>query len=597
MVTDTALRTFQVPKLTGTHADVFAAVGLADLLSGLDNGEAITLQDGPTGITVTLPHPVDTDELRRLPADAGYQFLQANEKVRVPPEVGSAYADYKSLKAKADEYRKAYQALQTKGQRTPEALQAVQQLRPGPEWRLWQVLNTLQGDDAANAVLVAILRQSREQAAERLVAELTAAHQGQASGSPLPVSSVQLFSPHAAKGYGRLKPDSTSRNDKTKEQWADPFWEWMKARGYWHAAFPHFQGSKGEHIRLLCPAPADIPIGAYKGLVRELRQSQVFGTGPKLDALAVLELAYLLIEHSQDFPAPDKASIPGLLVRRRRPSELIGGMMITHYQSLGSAKAISAMATLALPGWFPVNTREDADDWRAIIDEHRRILRGLDENHSDEIGLLVQYRRFLEQRGEPALMALLDFVGQYGAFWMRVFGGAERRRPRWFTETLLRRIVEGMAEQMVAILDDPGFRAVATAVRRATVNAQAQKAMGQRQIREIRYDLLPELRRKRSLPKPDEFMEAVAEFISLYNVENARRREMSLRAPGNVTTDEFVSFTRLVETHGQGLVGALLCAFGSCREPRESGPDASAGDGDDTNQPETTDLEGETGAA
>jgi hypothetical protein len=63
--------------------------------------------------------------------------------------------------------------------------------------------------------------------------------------------------------------------------------------------------------------------------------------------------------------------------------------MITHYQSLGNAKAVSAMSTLALPGWFSVENKEDAQTWLEILDEHQRIVRGLQDDHSDEIGLLI----------------------------------------------------------------------------------------------------------------------------------------------------------------------------------------------------------------
>jgi hypothetical protein len=577
MVTSSVFAEFRVPKTTGTHADVFAAVGLADLLAQLPDGGDVTIREEPSAFIVTPPRALTAEDLARLPTGPGYQFLKANDNVKVPPEAGGAFIDYKAEKARADAYRAAVQAARGKGKGPPDPqlLEQAQQLRPPPEWRLMQVLNTLQGDDAANATLVAILRQTPEQAAQRLTKELAAVHRGEPSGSPLPGTLVQLFTPNAAKGYGRLKPDSTSRNDKTKDQWADPFWEWMKYRGYWNVAYPFFQGSKSEHIRLFCPVPANIRFTALRDVVRELRRSTVFAEGPKLDALATLQIARLLIEHSEEFAAVSGAeAIYGLHIAGLRPSEVISGLMVTHYQSLGSAKAISAMATLALPGWFPINNAENARTWREILDEHQRIIRGLNESHSDEIGLLVKYRRFLEQRGEPALMALLDFAGEYGSFWLRIFGGAERRWPRRFTTSLLGRVVESMAPSMVAILEDPGFQAVAAAVRRATVSAQAQKAMGQRQIREIRYDLLPDLRRKRTLPTAEPFMEAVAEFVSLYNVENARRREAGMPAPRNVTTDEFAAFTRLVESHGASLVGALLCAFGSCREPRE--PDVAA---------------------
>lgn len=127
----------------------------------------------------------------------------------------------------------------------------------------------------------------------------------------------------------------------------------------------------------------------------------------------------------------------------------------------------------------------------------------------------------------------------------------------------------GMAPKLTEILKDSGFQAISAAVRKATVSAQAQKAMKKPDYREIRYDLLHDLRRRRSLPGNEPLIETVADFISKYNAENARRWEMGKQASRNVTTEEFSAFASLVETYGASLVGSLLCAYGSCREPRE----------------------------
>jgi hypothetical protein len=156
---------------------------------------------------------------------------------------------------------------------------------------------------------------------------------------------------------------------------------------------------------------------------------------------------------------------------------------------------------------------------------------------------------------------------RYGPFVIRARD--QGRSVRSFRTDRFRETVKHMDTTLTAILDDSGFKAVAAAVRRATVSAQALKAMKRPDYREIRYDLLPELRRKRSLPGVAHLMEGVADFVASYNVENARRREMGKQAPRNVTTEELSAFARLVERHGTSLVGALLCAYGSCREPRE----------------------------
>lgn len=125
------------------------------------------------------------------------------------------------------------------------------------------------------------------------------------------------------------------------------------------------------------------------------------------------------------------------------------------------------------------------------------------------------------------------------------------------------------APTLTPVLNDPGFQAVAAAIRNATVSAQAQKAMNRPDYREIRYDLLPELRRKSSLPGNDPLIQALSDFISKYNVENARRRELNRAAPRNITTDEFSSLVALIETRRAATVGPMLCAYGSCRISRD----------------------------
>ena len=556
-----------IPRLTWTHADVLAAVGLADLLTD-PTGEAARIVETDGGFGVRAPQPVSDDYLSRLPLAVGYPFLQPNEKVAVPPAAEDR-VDYK----RESERVKAYRELRKQGRQDPKLAQdtafaeLLQQMAPRPDWQLLRALNVLQGDETSNAVHAAV---AGGDAAERLhwvKQGVVALVLGRPAKVPWKAKSVQLFTPTAAKGYARLKPDSTGRGDATKEHWTEPFVEWLRYRGYFRAACPYFIGNKGEHVRLLCPVPADIRVTALAGVARALRRAQVYGGPAKIDCLAVLNLARILIEHSTEYHAADVPAFEGLDLCGRTPAEVISAVTVTHYQAMGSAKAVSAMSTLALPGWFPITDAARAQTWLAILDEHTRALRSLDDKHSYEISLLIQYRRFLERRGPAALDALLDFMGAYGQFLIRA--REQKRRVPSFTTDHFKEVVMGLKADYVAILEDPGFDAVAAAVRRATVSAQAQKSMGQKDYREIRYDLIPELRRKRTLSDSAPFLEAVADFISAYNVENARRREMGRKAPPNVTTHEFASFCRHVQSHGASLVGALLCAYGSCRRPYE----------------------------
>lgn len=587
-VSDEPIREIRLLRESGTHGDVLAAIGLAQLLAEVTGDSRVRLKAVGAGFDVTLSRPRRPSSLVATTPAPGYQYLQSRSNVPLPDVVLPGQAvDYqevrdtiRKLREQETELHKQIAATkdESKRQSFREEIQELRQRWPKPplEWRRYPPYLVLQGHETANKLLTDLLRLPEDDLRSQVQRALVALAGGRASGidpKVWKVNTVQIFMPNAAKGYARLKPDSTGRGDKTKDAWADPFLEWLRYRGYFSATVPVFHGNKGEHIRILTPIPGEITIAAYQGLMRELPTPRG-GSPAKIDSLATLEVARLLIHHSDMAPTvtieddDDLVSIQG-----RSPGSVIGGLAVTNYQSLGSARAVSVVSELAIPGWFPIRSQADAALWLEILDEHAAIVRALDDTHSDELTLLLGYRRFLEQRGddhghEAALDALLDFAGAYGAHVLRAREAG--RQVRQFRADLFRRVVEEMSSTYGAILGDDGFQAIASAVRRATVSAQSRKARRE-EYREIRYGLLPALRRATQLDDKQELMVAVAEFIDLYNAENARREEATGRAwHARVTVDQLAAFVRLLDDQdGASIVGALLCAYGTCRETRE----------------------------
>lgn len=611
---DEPIREIELPRETGSHGDVLAAIGLADLLDAAGLGR-VMLEERGASFAVVPSRPRRPSELANLPHDPGYQFLLAKSGVPLPPGVGPGQAlDYQAVRDEIAELRRQESELhaarnQTRDpaerQRYQEAIDELRQRWPiSPyEWRRYPPYLILQGHETANRLFAEIAKTPADDFRALVQGALAALAERRPSGVAWKVSTVQVFAPNAAKGYARLKPDSTGRGDKTKDAWADPFVEWLRYRGYFIAAVPVFHGSKGEHIRILVPIPGRISIRAYGRIVAALPTPPRGSSPPKIDSLTTLDLARLLIRQSDLFQQVGGGEDELLELLGHAPDEIVSGLAVTNYQSLGSARAVSALAELAVPGWFAVHSHQDAVDWLAILDEHRAIVGALNDSHSDELALLLGYRRFLERRGLPALDALLDFAGAYGNHVLRAREAG--RRARQFSTELLRRVVEAMSSTYASILSDGGFRAVAAAVRNATVGAQIMKARVREGLakdhREIRYGLLPDLRRASQLSDNKAFLVEVAKFVDLYNAENARRQEMTGRPwHARVSADDLLAFTRLVDAYGASIVGALLCAYGTCTERREapagapeattSGADAVTGDepaiGEDPGAPE-----------
>lgn len=620
-VRDDPFQKIELPRETGTHGDVLAAVGLADLLVKSDPDNIVTIRSQGGGFAVVLERARRPSELPSISATPGYRYLQQKSSVAAPDGAADVL-DYQRIRDEIKALREQESELRTKrsqtkdvaeNQRYTEAIDALRQQWPIPQeqWRRFAPYLMLQGHDTANKLSLTITSAPTEEFQVTVQAALAALAARQPTVTTWKVSTVQLFSPNAAKGYARLKPDSTGRGDKTKDAWADPFIEWLRYRGYFTAAVPAFHGSQGEHIRILVPVPQDISIRDYERMVARVPAPPRGASAAKMDILTTLTIAYLLVDHSavlqqaraaQDHDEDDAFII---LPAGAAPSQVISGLAVTNFQSLGNARAVSAMNELAVPGWFPVRNEEDAYTWLEILREHRAIVTALKDDHSDELTLLLGYRRFLEQRGdeqssEPAVAALLDFAGAYGSFVIRA---REAGRPvRQFRMDLFGKVVESMSGRYASMLKDAGFQAIASAVRRATVAAQARKAR-KLEYREIRYGLLPDLRRASQLNDKKALMIAVAEFIDVYNAENGRRTE-SVGRPwhASVTTEQFAAFADLVDTHEANEVGALLSGFGTCREPHEADPTTSdtsaveageespAGDAPDD---EGTNIEGE----
>jgi hypothetical protein len=568
------IRCFRVIKSTDTHADVLTAVGLAGLLQDLFD-EPIVVEDEGASFRVTLPVALPAT-LSRLPHSPRYPWIQGRSEVQVPHSLRAVNmsSEFERVKRWSENRRK----LRGQQHADPALLQAVQEDVPLPRWRLLPPLTPtkLKGGKTWNRVAESIAAAS----AETFRADVLKSLRGMAHGSRpklrWPATSNGLFCPAQIKGFNEMKPQGTSRGSMP----VDPFEEWLRYHGYWSCADVV---SDSDNIRVYVPIPMRLTPRALDRLALELEKQSLPGCGPKSDTLAVLALARLLIERSEEYHTPEIEPFPGLTLRSgESPANLVSGLYVTHYAKTSrQAYGVRSMTVLALPGWFPINTSEDASVWLGVLREHDRIVMGLRDDRSDEIGLLLSYRRFLERRGDAAIWALIEFKEQYGAFVMRANGSRLSGRMRWtprFTDEHLRRILMGTDSHLVEIMNDPGFEAVARAVRQATVTSQNRRARQQEVWREIRYDLLHDIHRTRKVPG-NAFVECITQFISRYNYENARRREMTKNpkaAPANITDEELKSFVALIGRHGAAVVGAMLAAYGTCKEKWEPEEDQAA---------------------
>lgn len=515
----------RIEKETGTHADVLAAVGAASLVSTLRP----RLLDEGNAFRVVMERDPQMDDVDGGP---GFQYLKtkSGEGAGVPEAFTFDYA------AQSEKYKRQQAA---RKERDRQIAQAVEEDQPDPEFRSYRVMNVLQGDSGPNKVVEEFLKLGPDEW-RRVVWDAV----GRSGSFPVTAPLVQLFNPQSAKGYALLKPTDTDRNDKTKDKWAEPFLEWLRYRGFFSSCAGWFIGSKGEHVRIYCPIPRNISFELYKDVAAEFRARPLAGSVAKIDCRGALALTAILAR------------------RTSRPSRSISGIWVTHYQSLGQAKAVTSIEQLAVPDWFKGADEACKVLWIETLEEHDKVLCRLSDEISEELILLKQYRRFLQCNEDEALPAFIEFLSAYGHQVFR-----RRGQGKWLLPQFSAANVEAILGQYSDVIGNPGFQAVAAAIRAATVNAQVAKKRGG-DYREIQYGLLPELRRKLELG-PDELMRAIADFISAFNSESARRNENS-KSGYRVAQDEFAEFAALMDSaHNPRLVGALLCAYATCKRGKE----------------------------
>ncbi|MDH7482703.1 MAG: hypothetical protein QHH26_12125 [Armatimonadota bacterium] len=561
---------YYVQRKTETQGDVFAAVGLAKLLDSEEHPAHIRME-GDYFIVEAMDS--QNQNYSKLSRKSIYRYL-VNGKVNAPAEIPF----YNLVEAKELEQRKEEQRNKLEAERKrnpnlrndPDIQQKLEEYAPDPEYRLYRFFSTMQADTGANKALeYTHSKQSNWPQELQLALKGMQNPAGAIPNVNLGASGNQLMNPLIAKGSYGIKPSGTNRhNPKIADTGDNEIFQYFRYGGYFSAAVP-YQDEK-QNLRLLTPIPKDISLTAFELIVQKLRSSKFFKSKKlKLDVLASLRVAALLIEHSE-YASSEQPNFAKLFISNYSPADLISGLHITHYLKTSQfGKNVTELSFVAVPGWFPIKSKEDADSWRSIIEEHQNILRNLDESNSEEISLLQQYRKFLQIRDTEAFTELICFISNYGAYWMSATNDPRRRRMPRFTTSTLERMVESMAPNISAILKNPHFQSIAKAIRKSTVSAQAQKAMGKKPWREIRYGLVAELNRKRFVK--EELIEALAIFVTQYNSENARRRENkeSLKAaPSNITTEDLEGVAALIdETDNPALIGALLCAYGTCREP------------------------------
>ncbi len=567
-------QTYYVDKRTDTFADVFVAYGLATLLDSVldhfvESGHWVRIQDQGPYYAIELSHPLQEEWVSQAPFQALAPYIRTGREdmEALAGLPASLVVDYQQ---EWDRFRQYTQIPQ--GVRNGMPQEQLAQVKPHPQFPIfawvgerrmqalgsynglilrWQVMAPYFTENLRHILMLCAAPDGDVEAVEsawrKRMKELGVDSKSDAT-------LLQLFNPSQGKGQNEPKASRLEMGN------IKSFWllEYLKAVGMYHCAVPRrVQGSDDRKTYAL--APVNMRLGANDAVLAAFQEALWYGgyTAVKMDILAALGYTRCFLDYCQAAKEAD------LMVELfgQGPEDFVAGMYVAYYKSLGQASAVMNLSFIELPRWMRVQSPDDVQTYKGVIEEHENVIRNIDEEKGG-YDLLVYYRDFLSG---GKWEAFFYFTAAYASFLMRELD-REHYWVRPFTTHNLEVLVMKSNEPLAPILESPGFRNIAEAIRRSTIIPQ-YRGRGESEY-DIRYGLGQELKRKALYN--DEFIAALSEFMQSYNAENARVYEKTGKQyRKNILTSDVEDIVRLVDKYGAPTVGNLLIAFGYAREPRE----------------------------
>ena len=563
-------KSYYVDKTTSTPADSLLAFGLAILLTGVagETDTGLKIIDAGDSYQLDMKQPI-TDEwvtgVRFFPLYRGLNT--AKKKANLPEPLCE---DYVAHQQRNQDYFKAREKIKDEDQLREGGFRP-----PVRNWAAWAVINQMSAVNTYNKLaelwythkdcfpdLLAIIlnlfhtRPNPFDDAEMAWKALAKSHSIEGKSE---VPQLQVINPGMGKGGNRSKATGLSIGG-LKGFWVP---EYLKFAGLFQAGVPRtVSGEKDRKTYVL--RPKELKWDTHLNVFLKF-QDALFAASPvKMDILATLHYCQVFLEQWKVGQESTRFRRFG----RGNPGNHVAALDTIFYKYLGSAHATMNLSTLVLPEWlgFTVETREQADQFLGILEEHRGVVRNLIENHGDEYELLRRYRDFLSARD---LRAFFRFTRGYAKYVMSHLTAGGQYPPRRFTTSNLEVLIMAHEKKYQPILQNQGFLGIAEAIRRSTVSPQYQKSQKKDTLYDIRYGLGDKLLRHAQYN--DQFIQELSRFMHDYNRENARKSETrGQQFRKNITTKNIDAILGLIDEFGAPTVANLLVAYGYARDPRST---------------------------
>jgi len=564
---------YYIPKTSDTYSDILIAWGfsriLADLVAQAKIPGSVWIEDGGTHFIVRSPQTFDPDRLKELdPKLFTYYLVKRTEDYQKKYITNVVFLDAEYDKAKLS--RVGAKSLAVRNTQIENAAH--------PLLAHFGAMTSLSADDIVNTIfdLQPVERKAYVALIEVLIqlfgfqglSSIQLVKALKAAGLPTNmVTTGAMLNPTQGKGDNRIKPIGANPSNMSA-LW---IWEWLKIIGFHEAAIAaNFKDGQGRvrEYRIAVLVPKRISLLTHRRVYERFLKTYYLGSGLKMDCLVGLNYAEAFFEYLQE----ESALAGSILESEDTLNDLIRGFQAaSFFKNSQHTFAVSRVTNYSLPGWVylpdPYN-QTAVQKYRSVLQDHRKCVRNLDEDRGEQVTMLEKYRDWISSGSQSAC---LDFFARYAEHRMRC--AADKKPCPAFTTTNLEVILVSDSphdKPLSPILENVGFRNIATAIRKGTINAQylrnSKPVSKLPSGMNVHFELSHELRR--NAPHRDKFMATICQYLNTYNLENSR---VSSRGehPGrsNIQTDTIEAFVQLVDVYGSELICGLLLAYGYAKEP------------------------------
>ncbi|HML22999.1 MAG TPA: hypothetical protein PKD09_15205 [Aggregatilinea sp.] len=375
-------------------------------------------------------------------------------------------------------------------------------------------------------------------------------------GAQTDVSALSIVSPTTAQGSYTVSGARGVNTGTPDIFWLDIYLAFV---GYMTAAMPF--NADGDAL-LYYPIPRDIAFTAFEHTMQSYRNSDAirhlydysnFMPRAKIDALSQIAFYDNMIKHYRDNMPIENAKpwdVPDI--------NAISGLVGYYYKNISTQVPFDE-TTFALPAWLPLKADAAAlDEARSVLDGHRDLIEDIRGDYAEELEILSSYRRFVTLGNAQDWIAFAIDYSQHRFNKMVDSPWMAHVSVELLEKTLMN---NPQAKDYRPILENTGFRSVATAIRSCTVQLRYFKDVKNQQIAfKVRHGLGDDLLRRAH--DPDHFIEDLGSFVHDYMRESSNVQALTGEERAFITEGDLYDVIALVSEYGSRVVASLLVASG-----------------------------------